>query len=548
MIRRKLRKFAVLTAVAVCCALVAGTAKAQTLGSATLRGRVQDSTGSPLIGALVAIQAGDTNLRERLVFSDRGGLFSIANLAAGKYTIKVTKPRFLPAIAAGVQLAAGTNAALTINLQTAMEIVRRGVRRGSLEEMKWVLRSSSSTRPILRMIEEEQETDESRVDTVIGGMETSGYFQLYSAAVETAAGVSESVGSQFALSLPMGGGSEVTLTGQYTESPDQPRGFGASYEFSLGDRKRSSLAINVRQGAMLGAGVADSQTREVKVEYEEQMQWSDHLVFNYGADIGRAEGVTTKNYIRPEFGVSWVPQARTTIRTFFSQRAPTGSDDPIRGREYFDRSVYIPPEAEQYSHNEIGASHVFSEFLQVSAAAFRDRLGTQAFLVDAADGRRVIVFFDGSEALTTGLRLHMDRTFRSFEAGVGYTFASAVGFDPDIISSDNLRAQAARQNFHVMTARIKTDIDFTQTAVTAVYRWTSAHSMVPVDPYQPFTEYNDPTLSITIAQDLPTLKIFPGKFQAVLDARNLFEPSFGSRRSVQALYPRLLKGGIHIRF
>ena len=545
---RNLRKFAVLFAVVVCSALFAGTATAQTLGSATLRGRVQDSTGSPLIGALVAIQAGDTNLRERLVFSDRGGLFSIANLAAGQYTIKVTKPRFLPAIAAGVQLAAGTNAALTINLQTAMEIVRRGVRRGSLEEMKWVLRSSPSTRPILRMAEEEQETDESRVETVIGGMETSGYFQLYSAAVETPAGVSESVGSQFAVSLPMGGGSEVRLTGQYTESPDQPRGFGASYEFSSGDRKRSSLAINVRQGAMLGAAAAGSQSREVKVEYEEQMQWSDHLVFNYGADIGRAEGVTTKNYIRPEFGVSWVPQARTTIRTFFSQRAPNGSDDPIRGREYFDRSVYIPPEAEQYSHNEIGASHVFSEFLQVSAAAFRDRLGTQAFLVDAEDGRRAIVFFDGSEALTTGMRLHMDRTFRNFEAGLGYTFASAVGFDPDIISPDNLRAQAERQNFHVVTARVKTDIDFTQTAVTAVYRWASGHSMVAVDPYQPFTEYNDPTLSITIAQDLPTLKIFPAKFQAVLDARNLFEPSFGSRRTVQALYPRLLKGGIHIRF
>ncbi len=545
---RNLRKFAILAAVVVWCAFGAGTAVAQTLGSASLRGRVQDSAGSPLIGALVAIQAADTNLRERLVFTDRGGLFSIGNLAAGNYTIKVTKPRFLPAVTGGVQLAAGTTAALTINLQTAMEIVRRGVRRGSLEEMKWVLRSSPSTRPILRMVEEEPETDEDSVDEVIGGMETSGYFQLYSAAVETSAGVSDSVGSQFAVSMPLGGGAEVTLTGQYTENPDQPRGFGASYEFSPGDRKRSSLAINVRQGAMLGADTPGSQSREVKVEYQEQMQWSDHLVFNYGADIGRAEGVTSNSYVRPEFGVSWVPQARTTFRTSFSQRAPADTDDPIRGREYFDRSVYIPPEAEQYSHNEIGASHVFSESLQVSAAAFRDRLGTQAFLVDAVNGRRAIVFFDGSEAPSTGLRLHLDRTFRSFEAGVGYTFASAVGFDPDIISPDDLRTQAERQNLHVVTARVKTDIDLTQTAVTAVYRWASGHSMVPVDPYQPFTEFNDPTLSITIAQDLPSLKIFPAKFQAVVDARNLFEPAFGSRRTVQALYPRLLKGGIHIRF
>lgn len=545
---RSVGKFAILATVFVCYVSSTASVAAQTLASATLRGRVQDTTGSPLIGALVSIQIGETNLRERLVFTDSGGLFSIDNLTLGNHTVKVTKPRFLPSIARGVYLVDGTNAAVTINLQTAMEIVRRGVRRGSLEEMKWVLRSSPSTRPILRMIEEKQDIKESSVDTVTDGIVASGYVQLYSSTVETSLGISDSLGSQFAIKLPMGGNSEVTLTGQYTESPEQPRGFGASYDFSRGDQKRSSLAIKMRQGAMLGAGTMGSRSREVTVEYEEQMQWSDHLVFNYGAEIGRAEGTASRNYIRPEFGVFWVPHTRTNIRTLFSQKAPFDADDPIRGGEYFDRSVYIPPEAEQYFHNEIGASHVFSEFLQVSGAAFRDRLGTQAFLVNATDGRRAIMFFDGSEAPTTGLRLHMDRTFQNFEAGVGYTFASAIGFNPDVIFPDDLSAQAERQNFHVVTARIKTDIDFTQTAVTAVYRWSSDHSLIPVDPYQPFTEYNDPTLSITISQDLPSLTILPAKFQAVVDARNLFEPSFGSRRTVQAQYPRLLKGGIHITF
>jgi hypothetical protein len=107
---------------------------------------------------------------------------------------------------------------------------------------------------------------------------------------------------------------------------------------------------------------------------------------------------------------------------------------------------------------------------------------------------------------------------------------------------------AAQEGYHVVTARFTTDVDLTQTSVTAVYRWTSGFPMAPIDPYQRFAEYNDPTLSLTIAQDLPNLKILPAKVQAIVDARNLFEPSFGSRRTIHAGYPRLFRGGIHIKF
>ncbi len=539
------RALRTLASFCVCGMLSLGTATASD-GLASVRGRVQDSTGAPLIGALIAVQDNDALFRERLVFSDRSGVFSIPNLLAGNYSLKVTKPRFLPAVAAGINLTEGTNAVLTISLQTAMEIIRRGVRRGSLEEMKWVLRSAASTRPILRMVEDD--TDEVDVTTTLVASETSGYLQLYSRSIDTPDGPTDSVGSQFAFSLPLAVGSQVTFSGQYTESAGQPRGFGATYQFSPGAHHKSSLAVKMRQGASYNAGANGSESREIKVQYGEQLQWSDHLVFSYGADIGRADGITSHNYLRPEFGAAWVPEARTTLKVSYSRRAPADTDDPIRGREYFDRTVYIPPELERYSHTEIGATHVLSEFLLVSAAAFRDELGTQAFLVNADNGRRAIMIFDGKGATTTGVRVHADRSFRGFEAGVGYTYASAIGFDPNVISPAELRREAERRNFHVVTARVTTDIDLTQTAVTAVYRWNSGFSLAAIDPYQRFVEYNDPTLSITIAQDLPNWKIFPGKLQAVVDARNLFEPSFGSRRTIHAQYPRLFKGGIHIKF
>ena len=106
----------------------------------------------------------------------------------------------------------------------------------------------------------------------------------------------------------------------------------------------------------------------------------------------------------------------------------------------------------------------------------------------------------------------------------------------------------AKERFHVLTARIKAEIDCTQTEVTAVYRWISDFSATRLDPYQRTVEYNDPSLSLSLAQNLPTWRMFPGKVQAIVDARNLFEQSYSSRNSQIAQYPRLVKGGINIKF
>jgi hypothetical protein len=229
-------------------------------------------------------------------------------------------------------------------------------------------------------------------------------------------------------------------------------------------------------------------------------------------------------------------------------RAPVDSDDPVRGQEYFRRAVYIPSELEEYQHTEVGATHTFADSTRISVAGFRDVMGTQAFLVDAENGRRGVMFVDGSGAPTAGVRFFVDKAFEDFDAGIGYTYASAVAFDTDVVSPHDLYRDSERRNIHVLTARFHSEFELTQTSVTAVYRWVSGFSLAPVDPYQRFAEYSDPTLSITVSQELPAPKLIPARFRAIVDARNLLEPSFGSRRTVFAGHPRLLKGGIHIQF
>ena len=113
---------------------------------------------------------------------------------------------------------------------------------------------------------------------------------------------------------------------------------------------------------------------------------------------------------------------------------------------------------------------------------------------------------------------------------------------------DDLKSRLNRRRFHVVTARFNKNVDLTNTRVTAVYRWTSGFSASTLDPYQSSVEFNEPSLSFTLAQALPTWKTFPGKVQAVLDARNVLEQSLGSGRTQMSRSPRFFKGGISVHF
>jgi hypothetical protein len=533
---------AVLVAAVLLCPLVA--VGATDLGAIT--GRVHDSGGTPLAGALVIATSASPVQSERIALTDKYGAFSFLNLFAGEYSVKVSLARFLPVLKPGIQLNAGGTAVLTVNLQNAMDVVRRVVTRdrSQSDDIVWTLRSSRSTQPVLRLVESAQKSQPMR----IFGPDYTGYFQVYSKSVETSSGTTEGVGSQFSVTMPLDTGSKVTVHGQYHESPMQPRGIGASYDFVPASRHKAAVGVNVRQGALFGDPLQSDSLREVQLRYGEDFQWTDHLVLNYGAQAGRVGTVSGATYLRPRFGISWVPERRTTITVAGSTQAPSVADDPVRGKEYYDRTILVPPGLERYAHGEIGVTHIFSDGFEVSAATFRDRTETEALFVRTSEGRHGLLILNTSNMPSEGIRLNVNRQFRAFEAGLGYTSVIGVGISSNASTFDEMRNQLERRRFQTVAARFKADVDATQTQITAVYRWTSAFSASRLDPYQNVMEYNDPTLSLSIAQNLPTWGMFPGKVQAILDARNLLDQSFGAPRTQAGLYPRLVKGGINIKF
>jgi hypothetical protein len=512
----------------------------------TIGGSVVDSSGRPIAGALVSMATTGPSTVDRMVLTDSRGAFSFENLVAGEYSIQVTMPpQFAASNKEKILLSANASATLKFNLSTVAEVMRRAQSRDAKQsaDIIWTLRSSRASQSVLRY-------SDSRSVPIFRRIlpDYTGYVQFYSKADPGAARQTSSMGSRFSVTLGLPAAAKVTFTGQYNESPLEPKGASTLYEFSPSEGHTTQIGLNLRQGVVLDDAFSAEELKEFQLKYSDKFNVTPTLVAESGAEVGHAEGRSSNNYFRPRGSLSWVPNENTVFNAAVSTQAPGQLDDPVRGREYFEQ-VNLPPSQEHYVHAEIGASRFLDDVTKVSMAVFQDRANYRAMFITAPDGRRGLLVFDGKATPSQGLRLFLNREFYGFEAGLGYTVATAAALNPHASSIDEIRQQISSRRFQVVTARLKTDFELTNTELTAVYRWVSKDAAGPIDPYQGTLEYNDPTLSISVAQTLPTFGTFPGKIQAIFDARNLFEQPFGSSKAQQLTHsPRFVKGGINIRF
>jgi len=511
----------------------------------TIQGNVSDSSGRPVVGALVTVATAGPATLDRMVFTDSRGGFSFEKVRSGDYSVQVTMmPRFTPSQKEKLQLAPGSNANLKFRLQTIAEASRRAVSHDAKDsqDIDWILRSSRGTQSVLRYSDSAQIPKFSKLLP-----DYSGYVQFYSKADPGARTAPNTKGSRFSVTMGQTGGAKVTFAGQYNESPLETRGASALYEFSPAEGHTTRIGLNVRQGVILDDTFSAEDLKEFQAEYSDKFYLSDKLIAEQGVQIGHAEGRSSNNYLRPQGRLSWLADSRTVFSLAASTQAPGRADDPVRGREYFEQ-VNLPPSFEHYLHTEVGVSRSLDEETKASMAVFEDRTNNRALFVSAPDGRQGLFIVGAKSMPSRGMRLFVNHDFYGFQAGLGYTVASGSALPSSSASLDELRQQVYRRPFHVVTARVKTDFDLTDTELTAVYRWISRSSIGPVDPYQQMVEYNDPTLSISVAQNLPTFGAIPAKVQAIFDARNLFEQPFGSSKTQFAHSPRFVKGGINIRF
>ena len=512
---------------------------------AVISGTVQDSAGRMLAGALVSVVTAVPSGVDRLVLSDSRGAFTFENLVAGDYFVQVTMPHFVASQKEKLRIPAGSRVTISFTLQTVSDMLRRTASRDAKQQAQDIvltLRSSRGTQSVLRY-------SDSPSTPIFNTLmqDYSGYIQFYSKADPGANTATMSKGSRFSVTFGLPTSAKVTVSGQYNESPLEPKGASALYEFQPMEGHETRLGLDVRQGVVLDDAFSAEELKQFQGSYSDKFYLGDQLAIEQGMQFGHAEGRASNNYVRPRGAVSWIPNDSTVFNIAVNTQAPTQGDDPVRSREYFEQ-VNLPPSHEHYVHTEVGATRFLDDSTKASMALFQDRANYRALFVSAEDGRHGLLILDGKQMPSQGLRLFVNREFKGFETGLGYTVASGPGILEMPLTIEDVRNQMELRRFHIVTARVKADLDLTNTEITAVYRWVSKYAATAIDPYQQNVEYNDPTLSISIAQNLPTFGAIPAKVQAIFDARNLLERPVGSASNQLTLSPRFVKGGINIRF
>src|SRR5262249_31420071 len=124
--------------------------------SGTLSGRVVDAAGIPQMGAAVMLfNRYDRNIGK--IITGERGIFSFDSLTPDLYSIRVSLSSFMPALKRNIAIQPGMRSFLTINLASmlsSIELVYLTPGQAPImsEDWKWVLRTGSATRPVLRMI------------------------------------------------------------------------------------------------------------------------------------------------------------------------------------------------------------------------------------------------------------------------------------------------------------------------------------------------------------------------------------------------------------
>src|SRR5436190_1118668 len=122
--------------------------------SGAISGRVADSAGIAQMGATVILFTRQDRQFQR-VLTDSQGIFKFLGLLPDTYSIKVSFSSFVPAIRKNILVQPGMRSVLNVNLNTLFSTIQFAyppLENGSLmsDEWKWVLRSATPTRPVLR--------------------------------------------------------------------------------------------------------------------------------------------------------------------------------------------------------------------------------------------------------------------------------------------------------------------------------------------------------------------------------------------------------------
>jgi Carboxypeptidase regulatory-like domain len=544
-----------------------------------LAGVVVDPAGNPQMGASVWLTPEFAGGRAIELLTDANGIFVGQRLRPGLYSVKVTLAGFMPSIQDHVNIGANANASLHIELSTIFasldQLRRKSSKSSEPDDWKWVLRSASSSRPVLQLRDGTVVIANNSEDGKVGEPRASVELNNGSVRPGSSSARPGYMGTAVSYDQALGSAGKLLIAGEVNYDESVPGVLGGSVasiwlpsgKFGEGPE----TTFTVRQ---IRVGESYRSIRAMRLEHSEQAVLTEHVVLEYGGEYlaGGFIGSET-SALRPHarLGVRILPRwdAAFLVETdpdAYGMRTQDSSDNrAIDALQTGPNLVWggHNPILDGGWHEEFAVRHDVGSRGQFETAVFRDDSRHQAVYGSVTRSADSVLLpsqlggplaYDAGAAGFWGSRLvYREKLANNLEVAAIYAWAGALAPDANESATATDLQQILQTRYrHSVAARVAGKLPKSKTQLAASYKWIDGTVVTRQDLYNEAAMAIDPNLSLSIRQPLPSF-LMAGHWEALADFRNMLSQGYTSLETpdghmVVMPVERSFRGGVSFQF
>ena len=555
----------------------------------TILGIVSDRVGQAQLGATVYLYNRFDKLVQRVTTNEKGA-FGFDFLPPDSYSLRVSLPAFMPAVRQNILIQPGMRSFLAINLASvisSVELVYSSPTASNpmTDEWKWVLRSSMSSRPVLRLL-----SDPSRRQGSIFS-DTRGVVRVQAGdGGSSGFGSQPDLGTAFAVATSVLGQHELQVTGNlgYASRGGTP---AASFRTRFGRVPDSSplstnfspqVLLTVRQLFVVGNGGQAPPVSTLSTAFLDRLALGDRVEVFYGAQLESVVFYNRLSVVSPFVRVTYRASKNHEVQVAYSSGAPPeeiyrsqeGVSAPQLGQDVGTVSAFPRvslrdgrAHVQRTGNLEIAARRKIGSNSDLALVVFEERVANGALTVMGDTGaiERSEVLpdpFSRSSILNVGsyqrrgFMVSADRNWgRGWSTWLGGGNTGTLAPDRDLVAN----AQDVRRLLHSVrrnwvAIRMSGVVPGAGTRIVASYLQTDNTMALPTHRYLTQSYSPEVGLHLQVRQPLPGLGLWSGRLEAIVELRNALSQGVAGletgagRRLLLMPSPRILRGGLAFIF
>lgn len=567
--------------------------------SGAIAGTVTNTLGVPQMGATVLLYTRLDRLFGKAMTDDHGG-FQFTSLAPETYTVRVMLATFVPVMRRNILVQPGMRSVLNVNLSSLFSTIQLSyptLENPSMmtDDWKWMLRSASVTRPVLRFTDLPGTSTQGRSRETAVFSDTRGILQVSAGEgpLSSSVGTEADLGTAFAMATSLAGKGSLKVSGNmgYGSQTGAPAAaFRTSYTRNMagGDPQVSltmqQLMMPMRLSAALGGNEsALPVVRTLSVGFADRTQLSDNVSVQYGFGMESVTFLDRLNYLSPYVRLTYT----TGPNGEFDIAYTSGNARPDLGAAQSQENGDL-----QGDLNTLGLFPRVSlrdgrstvQRGQEYEVGYSRKAGSRSFRVsayrEAVTNAALTMVAPPSMSASPDVLPDLFANTSTFNAGnfgsVGYSAAATQNVGDHLSatviygssggltaregdltsdSADELRSMIHSGRRHTATARVCATVPKTGTHMIASYQWTADRRFVmPGNVYSTEDIRPQPGLNVSIRQPIPTPALLPWRMEATADLRNLLAEGYlpigagGGQQVLLLETPRGFRGGVAFIF